>query len=199
MADRYAIDRWPRLCEADEWRESLWVLDLLDRHAPQDLPDGPCLDVGSCAGGYLPGLASFRPGWTLVERDAHRRYLWGATRRAQGEQMAARVGGCRYLATDVREVSGAFALITWLLPYVRPGPLLAADLPMSWFAPEALLEHVLSLLAPGGALIAVNQGPAEAAAQRALLGRHAGWRELGRLTTPIRTWQRERFGFLVRR
>jgi len=206
LAQRYDLSGWPRWCEAAEWRESLWVLDLLDRFLPGDLPEGPCLDVGSRAGGYLPGLAALRTPWLLVERDAYRRYLWLATREAHGRQMAARVGrGCRYLAGDAEQLDGRVALITWLLPYVRPAPLRADGLPESWLRPAALLKHLVGRLGEGGALLIVNQGEVEAAQMRQLLSElqasPAGGglvvRDLGSVAGAITTWRRPRFGFLL--
>jgi hypothetical protein len=113
--------------------ESLYVLDVLDRYLSPVPAGARGLDVGAKYGAYLPGLATFAPGaWDVIERDAHRRYVTGHTRRSVGEAIAARFPGCRYLAGDVRALSGSYARITWFLPFVVPEPHLAWGLPGSW-------------------------------------------------------------------
>src|SRR5574343_215967 len=91
--------------------------EVLDTSLPKGLPPGRALDVGSKNGTFLPGLATAWPhGWDAVELDAHRRYLWGTTRRAYGEAMARHFDGCRFIAGDVRSLEGPWALVTWFLP-----------------------------------------------------------------------------------
>lgn len=199
LGARYDLERWGSFCALGDWRESLYVLDLLDRLGSRELPPGRCLDVGSKNGCYLPGLATAVPrGWDAVELDAHRRYAWGATRRAYGEAMARRFEGCRFIAGDVSVLEGPWALVTWFLPFVSEAPLAAWGLPLRCFAPEALLRHVLDRLVPGGTLLIVNQGQDEAEAQAALFER-IGVRAtpLGRLDSVLSPFRRERFGWRV--
>lgn len=200
--------RYPRLhdwhhhCSAQDWRESLYVLDVLRQHLPRELPEGRALDVGSKNGTYLPGLVTALPrAWDACELDAHRRYAWGTTRRAYGERMASGFAGCAFHACDVRELDGPWAVVTWFLPFLTPAPLDAWGLPRGQLAPAALLEHVLLRLVPGGALLLVNQGQAEAELQQQLLEAHApGWyRPLGAIESPLSPFTRARYGFLVRR
>jgi hypothetical protein len=198
---RHPLAPWARCCNRQDWRESLYVLDVLDALLPQDLPAGRALDVGSKNGTYLPGLATAWPhGWDAVELDAHRRYLWGTTRRAYGEAMARALPGCRFVAGDVRSLEGPWALVTWFLPFLTAAPLEAWGLPASALAPRELLRHVCERVVPGGAVLVVNQGEEEASLQAELfesLGLPA--RALGRLESPLSPFRRERFGFLLRR
>lgn len=191
------LDRWPALLTPIELQENLYLLDVLERLLPRALPDGPGLDIGSKNGAILPALvaASARP-WDLVELDAHRRYLTGATRRAHGERMAAAFPGTRYLAHSVTDLTSSYAVITWFLPFVHEGPLRAWGLPRRFFAPEKLLRHVAALLAPGGALIVVNQGESERNTQSELftsLGLSPD--DLGRIDTPLSPFHRPRYAF----
>jgi hypothetical protein len=197
-----ALSQWSAHCSAQDWRESLYVLDVLRQHIPAALPSGRALDVGSKNGAYLPGLVTAQPrGWDACELDAHRRYAWGATRRVYGERMAAAFPGCTFHACDVRCLEGPWALVTWFLPFVSTPPLDAWGIPRSHFAPDALLAHVVSRLVPGGVLLILNQGEREASLQQRLLERHAPewWRSLGRIDSPLSPFSRERFGFLVTR
>lgn len=198
---RYDLATWARCCSRAEWREGLYALDLLDAYLPAGLPTGRALDVGSKNGVHLPGLATaWRHGWDAVELDAHRRYLWGSTRRAYGEAIARAFPGCRYVAGDVRSLDGPWALVTWMLPFVTRGPLLAWGLPEREFAPAELLRHVTERILPGGALLVVNQGEREAEAQAALfaeLGLTAT--ALGPLQVPLSPYRAARHGFLWRR
>lgn len=168
------LEAWGWRCSAQEWRESLYALDLwctiADAGLVDGLPDGRALDVGSKNGAYLAGLATAVPrGWDAVELDAHRRYLWGSTRRVYGEAIARTFAGCRFVAGDVRDLPGPWAVATWLLPFLTEVPHRAWGLPDALLAPEAVLDHVVDRLVPGAALVIVNQGIAESELQRALL------------------------------
>lgn len=200
LVQRYDVSGWQDVCDEDDWRESLYVLDLLDRVLPPGRPPGRGLDVGSKNGTYLPGLATAVPiGWDAIELDAHRRYAWGATRRAHGERMAAAFPDCRFLAGDVRELTGPYSVITWFLPFLTPTPHAAWGLPEHLFAPDDVFRHVLSLLAPGGLLLVVNQGVDEAVVQEDLFVREDLAPDvLGRLSSPLSPFERTRYGFLYR-
>ncbi len=191
---------WSACCSLTDWRESLYVLDLLDRHLPGGLPEGRGLDVGAKNGATLPGLATAQPrGWDAVELDAHRRYLSGATRRAHGERMARSFAGCRFIAGDVRGLEGPWAVVTWLLPFLSEWPVAAWGLPRRVLAPAELLRHVLERLVPGGCLFIVNQAE-EVELQRSLLEELGiSARALGVLDSPLSPYQRERVGWLIRR
>ncbi|MFZ5442628.1 MAG: hypothetical protein ACOZQL_21645 [Myxococcota bacterium] len=197
---RFELSSWARLCNAQDWRESLYVLDVLTTHLPRSLPEGRALDVGSKNGAYLPGLVTAVPrAWDAVELDAHRRYAWGSTRRVYGERMAAAFPGCRFIAGDVRTLDGPWALVTWFLPFLTPEPLAAWGLPARALAPEALLRHVVARLVPGGVLLVVNQGEHEAELQQALfdeLGLQP--KVLGRIESPLSPFKKPRYGFMLR-
>ena len=183
---------WSACCDRVAWGESAYVLDLLRQHV-----EGRGLDVGSKTAAYLTGLATFAPiGWDCVEVHAHRRYLWGSTRRVYGERMAAAFPGCRYHAADMRTVDGRWELVTWFLPFLTEAPLRAWGLPPSLLAPDALLAHVTARVAPGGTLLVVNQGEGEAELQAQAFAR-LGLRPdaLGRVDAPLSPFRRERYGF----
>lgn len=154
--------------------------------------------MGSKNGAYLPALGVFRPPFDAVELDAHRRYLWGSTRRAYGEAKAAAFPGSRFVAGDVRELDGPWALVTWLLPFLTPGPLVAWGLPDRHLRPAELVRHVVDRVAPGGVLLVVNQGEEEHALQLALLADLAPI-PLGRVDSPLSPFRQTRFATLVRR
>jgi hypothetical protein len=195
------LSSWPRLLSAMELRENLYTLDLLDQLLPGDLPAGPALDVGSKNGVLLPALhAAWPHPWDLVELDAHRRYLDLSTRRAHGERLAAVFAGCRYHARSVTGITGRYSLCTWFLPFVHERPLDAWGLPRRFFDPPGLFRHVVDRVAPGGALLIVNQGEGEGETQRALFaGAGLSPIELGALQSPLSPFRRRRFGFLWRR
>jgi SAM-dependent methyltransferase len=190
-------ERWPALLSPLELHENLYLLDLLARHLPATLPEAPGLDVGSKNGLTLPALvaASLR-GWDLVELDAHRRYATLSTRRAHGERIAKEFPGCRYIAGSVLDCTGAYAVITWILPFVHEAPLRAWGLPRRFFEPERLFRHVAGLLAPGGVLFIVNQGEGEHETQKRLFT-EVGLApdDLGPLESVLSPFRRTRFGF----
>jgi hypothetical protein len=195
LAGKYDLARWPSLLTTRELHEDLHLLDLLDRHVPRT--GAPGLEVGSKNGVALPALFAFAPhAWDLVELDAHRRYVDLSTRRAHGERMARAFPGCRYLADSVTAVEGQYGLVVWVLPFVHEAPLRAWGLPRRFFAPEALLRHVLARLAPGAVLFIANQGEAERDVQRDLFATVGVTpTELGSLEGPFSPYRRPRFGF----
>lgn len=199
LAARYETSAWACCCDAIAWRESLYVLDILDRWV-SDLPEGRALDVGAKNGSQLAGMATAVPrGWDAVEIDAHRRYLTGATRRAHGEQVARAFEGCRFIAGDARELRGPWALITMFLPFLTEAPHRAWGLPDDLLAPRGLLEHLVASLQPGGILLVVNQGEHEAEIQRGLfaaLGVEA--EELGLVRSTLSPFERPRYAFRYR-
>lgn len=199
LEQRFDFSKWATCCSLQEWKESLYVLDVLTTHVPASLPQGRGLEVGAKNGCTLPGLATATGrGFDAVELDAHRRYLWGSTRRVYGEALAREFDGCRYRVGSVTEQRGPWALVTWFLPFVTREPLEAWGLPARFFEPERLLRHVLSQVVPGGVMLLVNQGAHEAALQQQLLEQvGASWRALGRIDSPLSPFRRERFGFVV--
>lgn len=199
---RYDLKSWEHCCSLQDWRESLYVLDILSRHVDGELPEGRALDIGSKNGCYLPGLVTARPGgWDAVELDAHRRYVWGSTRRVYGEAMASHFANCRFWCGDVQAVPGKWALITWFLPFLFREPLEAWGLPLRFLAPQALLRHAVDRLLPEGGMLIVNQGQAEAEAQQAMLNEVPGIsiRALGQVGSELGVFTRPRWAFWIRR
>ncbi|MDD3517601.1 MAG: hypothetical protein PHQ14_04570 [Chromatiales bacterium] len=172
LASRYDLSRWVEVCSLDEYRECLAVLDLLDRHAGAAPASGRGLDIGSKNGSYLPALVTWHGGgWDGIEIDAHLRYWNLATRRGWAESMLRPWPDCRYIAGSLLDLdpdASRYAVVTWFLPFVTPTPFIAWGLPRRFFMPQRMLEHAWRLLAPGGRMLVVNQGEAEAEAQQGL-------------------------------
>jgi hypothetical protein len=197
---QYALDGWARLLSRAQLHENLYVLDVLDRFASlsSGVTGASCrgLDVGAKDGATVAARVAARPGpWDLVELDAHRRYWDLSTRGAHGRRFARAFPGCRYLAGSVVDLTGPYDLITWFLPFVRLGPLRAWGLPARCFEPGRLLEHVVSLVAPGGSLLIVNQGELERDAQSALLAARGITSQPERLDSPLSPFRLPRFLF----
>lgn len=199
QAARYDLSRWGQVCDAQGFRESLYVLDVLDHCIGPPSHSAPSLDIGCKNGCYLPGLQAWSGGsWDGVELDAHRRYWTLTTRRAHGEFIARSLPGCRYLAGDVRDLSGPYGFMTWFLPFLHEAPLQAWGLPRRFLTPLALLEHAWTLLAPGGRLLVINQSEAEAERQEQLFQQVGiAAQALGRVESPLSPFQRPRLGWLV--
>ncbi len=197
LAKKYDLSKWPSVCTPSEYRESLWVLDLLDRWVVSVAPPGQCLDVGSKNGAYLPGCCAALPGpWTGVELDAHRRYVNLATRRGHALGLLAAYPASRYVAGSVTEIQGTFSAITWFLPFIIPEPFDAWELPKKFYEPERLLNHVWSLLAPGGVLLLVNQEEEEAEVQAKMFAAAGiSVEPLGVIESPVSPYRVRRFGF----
>lgn len=198
LSRRYPVAAWTGVVNRFEARENLYLLDVLDRFVaigPDKTRRG--LDVGSKNGSSLPALAAFsRCPWDLVEIDAHRRYWDFTTRRAHGEWMARRFAGSRFVAGSVVDLFGKYDLVTWVLPFVRPGPLESWGLPRRLFAPEELLRHVIGRVAPGGTLLVINQGDVERETQAHLFAKiGVSAEDLGRVESALSPFIRPRFAF----
>lgn len=192
----FDLSRWSQCCSTQEWRESLYALDVYDQHLSPLRTAGRALEVGAKNGSMLPALATFGSGGCdAVELDAHRRYLWGSTRRAYGEALAHAFPDCRFVAGDVRSLEGPWSLVTWWLPFLSEAPLRAWGLPGRFLEPLALLEHVTRRVSPGGVLFVVNQGQAESDLQASLfreLGLDA--ERLGPIDSELSPFRLPRFG-----
>ena len=201
LRETHDLSNWSRCCNVQDWRESLYALDVLSRALPSSLPEGRGLEVGAKNGSMFPGfVAAVKRGCDAVELDAHRRYLWGSTRRVYGEAMARAFPDCRFIAGDVRSLEGPWAVVTWWLPFLTATPLEAWGLPGRFLAPLELLTHVTSRVLPGGVVFIVNQGEAEHELQGRLF-RDAGLdaQSLGKLESVLSPFVKPRFGWLWRR
>ena len=199
LAARYDLKGWERACDAQGFRESLYVLDVLDRYAGSPDAMRPGLDIGCKNGCYLPGLQAWSGGpWDGVELDAHRRYWTLTTRRAHGEWVAHALPECRYLAGNLLDLHDGYGFITWFLPFLHAAPLREWGLPVRFLMPRRLLDHAWTLLAPGGRLLVINQGESEVERQAELF-EQAGIvaRALGRIESPLSPFQRRRYGFMA--
>lgn len=163
-----------------------WLLPALAPRAEQPLR---WLDIGCKNAAYALGLATLalaalpspRQGLQLdaLELDGGRRYRDGFTRAGYAQALlaltqdwlrqqrpAADLHG-RFLQRDIRDHAESYNVITWLMPFVFTKPHLSWGLPLNYFDPAALTEHVLGLLKPGGVLMTLHLNPAEAHAQAA--------------------------------
>lgn len=197
LAARYDLSNWGNCCDIQGFRESLYVLDVLDHYFGPARSPTPALDIGCKDGGYLPGLRAWSSGpWDGVELDAHRRYWTLTTRRAKGEAIARSLPDCRYIAGNLLDIHRQYGFITWFLPFLHDAPLVAWGLPRRFLMPQTLLEHAWKRLLPGGGLLIINQGEAEAERQARLfqaVGINA--QALGRVDSPLSPFQKPRFGW----
>lgn len=115
---------------------------------------------------------------TGVELDANRLYANGTTRGQVARGLAKAVEThlavkAAYIHGDIANHAppmGRYNVISWLLPFVVAEPCLYWGLPLTQFKPATLWQHtVQQLLADGALLLLINQGEAEAEAQRQLI------------------------------
>jgi hypothetical protein len=169
------------------------------------------LDVGAKNWAYVEALAAFAKAhqgenFRLdgVELDPHRRYANFQTRRQAAQTFIADIPQASYHAGDILQWNQPAHIITHFLPFVLEDPHLAWGLPLDYFQPQRILNHVLNLLQPGGLLIVVNQGEWEAEAQEKLFQKaqesHAlEVKPLGELPARFIDYQYPRFGWLCRK
>lgn len=205
LTRRFDCSEWSHRCRHYELRESFYVLDLLDRVLPEDLrmwaADGRCLDVGAR---HWPYLAAQRTAvlaaWDGVELEGRRRYRSLQTRQSVARWRMRGMDDCGYHTGSVTELAGPYRLVTWFLPFVTLTPLVLWGLSEVAFEPASLLEHVWSIIEPGGVLLVTNQDAEEAAEQGRLFDRLGIDAEhIGPLPSPLSPFVHVREGWFARR
>ena len=168
---------------SSEYREALYVLELLERFFPLERLRDPvrALDVGSKNFAYARGLYHFyrhagaaHPRAVLltgIEADAYQIYVDLHSRYDYALYHIRDLDGCRFLPGDVTGLHERYDAITWFLPFVSEGPHRKWGLPGSLFKPEAMLRHVFRMLASGGAMLIANREEEERDIQAKLLER----------------------------
>lgn len=163
------------------YRENLYVLDLLDRHAAAVKPTGivRALDVGSQDFRYAFGLSRWlgpTSSLTGIEIDGHQIYADLHSRKEHAEANAAQIdeGRASYEVADFLEHTepsgtGSVDVISFFFPFVLEYALLRWGLPRRCFLPNRIFEHARSLLKPGGVVIVMNHTEAERKRQLEIL------------------------------
>ena len=167
-----------------EYRESLYLIDLMERFCPVPRLRNPvaALDVGSKNFAYARGLHHFlryaggapprQVALTGIEVDPYQVYADLHARHDYARYHTRGLEGCRYLTGDVTGHDARYDLITWFLPFVTEYAHRKWGLPGHLFAPDRLLRHVHGLLADGGVLILANREEEERDIQTQLLRDH---------------------------
>lgn len=160
------------------YRENLYVLDLLDRHAADVKPTGAvrALDVGSQDFRYAFGLSRWlgkRASLTGIEIDGHQIYADLHSRKDHADAFVAQIdeGRVNYEVEDFLEhaENGRADVITFFFPFVLEYALLRWGLPRRCFLPNRIFEHAKSLLKPGGVVVVMNHTEAERQRQLEIL------------------------------
>lgn len=229
LRSRYSLDTLPNRAARLRVLETLTYLDWLDQlftacpswftavaqHTGKLIESSAdsirWLDVGAKNWAYVEALSSFStqqlgPDFQLdgIELDPHRRYISGHTRGQAAREFINAVPQASYHEGDIRHWQQPITVASLFLPFVFEDPHLAWGLPLSYFAPQDILEHVLALLQPAGLLIIVNQGEAESEAQEQLLRKAQRnypleIQAIGPLSTQFIQYRYPRFGWVCRK
>lgn len=166
------------------------------------------LDAGAKNWAYVQALAAFirvrhtgRFRLDGVELDPNRRYSNLQTRRQAALAFSRDIQEATYHEGDLLAWEQPVDVISHFLPFVFKEPHLAWGLPLDYFNPQAMLNHLLGLLRPGALMIIVNQGAVEAEAQAELLQRasrqvRVQWKSLGQLSARFIEYRYPRYGWL---
>jgi hypothetical protein len=171
------------------------------------------LDVGAKNWSYVEALTAFlqRHGPDTfelhgLEIDPNRRYVDFRTRRQYAEAYLGKLPPAirkktHYHQGNILNWRQPVKIISHFMPFVFKEPHLAWGLPLSLFQPQVVLQREISLLAPDGLLLIVNQGEEEAEAQRALLEEAVKthplrFHSLGQLPVRFMEYRYPRYGWL---
>jgi hypothetical protein len=205
--------------QAPEVFQAAWISFQSNSHAP-DAARAPeplrWLDVGAKNWAYAAAIPAFLAAQGVqairmdgVELDPHRRYADLQTRGQAAQAHIRDLPQAAYHEGDILAWQASAHIISHFLPFVFSDPHLAWGLPLGYFQPQAVLTHLLTLLPPQGVLIIVNQGPAEAEAQEALLKAaqattlegaaprvSIGYQNIGQLPSPFIEYRYPRYGWI---
>lgn len=147
-------------------------LDILDRaFALGERPSGGVLcDVGCANFAYAAALhAFFHPARLIgVDVEGHRLYRDGHSRIDYAAGYLSRFDQASFLVADYRKLELAADVVTAWFPFLTATAILAWRLPLSLLEPQSLIERIYHNLNPGGWLVMINHGEAEAAAAHKL-------------------------------
>lgn len=217
LHQRYDLQHLAQTASQERYLETLAYLEWLDyfyQHRPDafDALWNPhslqWLDAGAKNWAYVEALYAFiqthkRESFRLegVELDPHRRYVNLQTRQQAALSFIQELPQAHYHSGNLLAWRQPAHVISHFLPFVFKEPHLAWGLPLGYFNPQPLLNHLLSLLEPGGLMLIVNQGEAEAQAQQTLLGNATRlfpirFESLGQLPASFIQYRYPRYGWL---
>jgi len=183
LLDAYALQQLHADSRADNYRENLFYLELLERALDCAAAPLPAIvraaDVGCAAWNYVPALHALLRYWHApdgravqlrgFEADAYRVYADFYSRYDHALANMRALADLEYVPHAFGAQPHEYDLITLLFPFLFCGDHLRWGLPRPAFLPDALLRSVWASLRPGGLLIIANQGAAEHAQQQRLL------------------------------
>ncbi len=180
LLQAYDLGYFARHSRARNYRENLYYLALLERGlADLSTPAGwsRVADIGASDWFYVQALHAYlkrhHTAPTLIgyEADAYRVYndLHSRQDYAQAYMRGLPADAVVYEPRAFVSQPAAFDLVTLFFPFVFERDHLAWGLPRGLFRPQSLLAAAWASLRPGGALLIVNQGADEHAAQQAAL------------------------------
>lgn len=168
--------------QADNYRENLFYLDVLERAfdtIPTVFPPViDAVDIGPSDWFYIQALFAFLKWWRVpsgreihlsgYEIDAHKGYGDGYTRQDHAVANIRDLKGIRYLPQRFEVKKRAFDFGAMFFPFLFLEDHLAWGLFRSAFSPLKLLSEVWASLKDSGVLLIVNQGLEEYRTQREL-------------------------------
>jgi hypothetical protein len=183
LVSTYGLQRWARESGAVDFAASLFYLQMLERAfaaAKVTLPHPVvALDAGPSDWFYVQALHGLLSRYAAaehrsvkldgVELDAFRIYRDLYSRHDWADAYRAGLQGVDYIPGDLRGYQLKVDLAFMLFPFLFPKDLRRWGLPRRYLQPKALLEHVYSLVRPGGFLVIANVGEAERIEQHRLL------------------------------
>ncbi len=213
LVDRYDLSAFRLSSSRLRYLETLTYLHFLDvmlegtcLPAPPGVPLR-WLDAGAKNWAYVEAIAAVCRRQAMpyelvgVELDGYRVYRDFHSRRDYAETFIRNLPEAQYVVGDVMTCKGPCDVISSFLPFVFRGPALAWGLPADYFRPLDYLRHLVSILAPGGLLLILNQGAEESREQERLLARVPGiaYESLGEMPPSFLEYRYPRYAWRIRK
>lgn len=188
-------------------KENAYVFDILNQYFEKKTDNNvKVLDVGSKNWFYVKGEHSFFDSFCSefeldgVEIDAYRLYSNFYSRYETAKFYQKGFKNTNYIADDLLNINKEYDYIIWLLPFVLQDPHVLWGLPRKYFCPEKLLKHVYFLMKENAQLLIINQGEAEANAQKYLLDLlNIKYEEKGIVKSEFLQYKNKRYAFLIKK
>lgn len=189
LEDRYELHGWRQYLPLNAYAAVLETLELLEdcfpaEHSIWSQRQVRLLDVGAARWAYAPALYQFFALAHLGEQAPRQVYLTGIELdpyRLDEEGYSCAdyalsyldpvASHIRYLNQDVLtyQPQQPYDLVTLFRPYITRQDHLFGGLPLEFHQPEALFNHLLELMKPGGRLLISHSHPETLGEEQALL------------------------------
>lgn len=206
LLENYDLDYLKSNSTSQNYRENLYITDLLDKYLNVNTQDKlSVLDIGCKNWFYAKGEYAFfkKHSQNLkldgIEIDTNRLYSNFYNRAEVAKFHIKNLNGCEYISADFLAHKGKYDYIIWILPFVVEYPQVKWGLPFKHFQPEKMLLHSVESLKLDGQILIINQGEAEYQVQKELCKKlNINYTDIGKIDEVFVDYKYPRYSILIK-